>query len=63
LFHAASLLLHLRERAVKIGVATGVIRQQWDLVEIYPAATNAAITLDESQRNLLRLFGSNAAAQ
>ncbi|MCI0334593.1 MAG: hypothetical protein L0228_15355 [Planctomycetes bacterium] len=58
LFHAASLQLHLRERAVKIGVATGVIRQQWDLAEMYPTATNTTLTLDANQRRLLELFSS-----
>ncbi len=61
LFQAANLQVHHRERAVKIGVATGVIHQQWDLAEIYPTATNAALTLDANQRRLLELFSSRAA--
>jgi hypothetical protein len=61
LFHAATLLTHLRERGVVIGEFTSIISQQWDLAEIYPTATNAALSLDTNQQHLLELFSSRVA--
>ncbi len=43
-------------RGVKRGVASSVIRQQWEAAEIYPSATNPRLALNPGQAEQLRLF-------
>lgn len=56
LFDMKRLMPTLKQRGVKIGVATSVIKEQWNRAEIYPQNRCNTITLDETQRELLRLF-------
>ena len=56
LFDMKRLMPTLKQRGVKIGVATSVIKEQWNRAEIYPQNRCNTITLDETQRKLLRLF-------
>jgi len=56
LFRSTELLAHLKERGVKIGVATSIIRRQWDAAEVYPREANDALPLEEAQRDMLGLF-------
>jgi hypothetical protein len=43
-------------RGVKRGVASSVIRQQWEAAEIYPLAANPRLTMTPQQAEQLRLF-------
>ena len=45
-------------RGVKRGVASSVIRQQWEAAEIYPSAANPQLTVTPQQAEQLRLFAS-----
>ena len=56
LFNAHQLVTTLRERGVKIGVATSVIARLWDEAEIYPTSRNPEFILSTEQRLLLALF-------
>jgi hypothetical protein len=56
LFDARNLLGELRERGVKIGVATSVRAAQWAAAEIYPEQRNDALIVRPEQRFLLRQF-------
>jgi hypothetical protein len=64
LFHAHDLYELLQQSAtVKIDrCATSVRRQLWERAEIYPTTTNAALSLDPTQRSCLGLFSSRAVA-
>lgn len=55
LFDGAGLLSKLKERGVKIGIATSVRSEQWEAAEIYPLS-KGVLKLDEEQRRLLELF-------
>ena len=56
LFDAEKLMIKLRKRGVKIGVATSVIQQYWREAEIYPNQWNKQLILSEEQLKLLSLF-------
>jgi hypothetical protein len=56
LFEARQLRSEQIARGVKRGVASSVIRQQWDAAEIYPSATNTQLTVTPLQAEQLRLF-------
>ena len=56
LFEARQLRSEQVERGVKRGVASSVIRQQWDAAEIYPSATNPSLAGVTQQAEQLRLF-------
>ena len=56
LFDAEALLERLRERGVKIGDATSIIRALWEKAELYPAQRNRDLILSEGQKRLLSLF-------
>ncbi len=58
LLNAQELVAELRNRGVKIGIATSIINEQWDQAEIYPDQANKELRLSEAQRNELRLFSS-----
>ena len=58
LFHGPTLVEHLQQRGVKIGVATSVVKAQWNNAEIYPNRTNPDYIVSSEQRDMLRLFGS-----
>jgi len=56
LFDARKLLGELRERGVKIGVATSVRTAQWSAAEIYPEQRNNTLIVQPEQQTILRLF-------
>jgi hypothetical protein len=56
LFDAAKLVEELRSRGVKIGIATSVRKELWEMAEIYPAQRNTSIILSEEEKRLLALF-------
>ena len=60
LFAGREIVDNLRERAVKIGVATSVIADQWNRAEIYPNTIQSKLPLSEAQREMLQLFHSSA---
>lgn len=56
LFDAARLHNELKGRGVKIGVATGVRRVQWEAAEIYPRPHNGDLVVTDWQRRQLEMF-------
>ena len=56
LFDACALVQRLKQRGVKLGVATSVIQELWREAEIYPSPNNPALWLTEAQRNMLEMF-------
>jgi hypothetical protein len=56
LFEARQLRSEQMARGVKRGVASSVIRQQWEAAEIYPLATNPRLNVTPHQAEQLRLF-------
>ncbi|MBA2473587.1 MAG: hypothetical protein H0V41_15625 [Pseudonocardiales bacterium] len=56
LFDVPRLLDEQGARGVKIGTASSVRVDQWDAAEIYPRATNPALSVSSEQATLLRLF-------
>jgi hypothetical protein len=58
LFEARQLRSEQVTRGVKRGVASSVIRQQWEAAQIYPSATNPQLTVTPQQAEQLRLFAS-----
>jgi hypothetical protein len=56
LFDARALEAELRQRGVKLGVATSVIGRLWEAAEIYPQQRNNAIIVTAEQREALALF-------
>jgi hypothetical protein len=59
LFDGKRLAEETRQRGVKLGVATIVIKQQWEDAEIYPEQRNRTLIVTESQRKILEMFGSS----
>jgi hypothetical protein len=59
LFDAADLLAQQRARHVKIGVATSVLKSQWEAAELFPVARNELLPLTPAQVSLLRLFAGS----
>ena len=57
LFEAAPLVEQLRERGVRIGIATSVRRHLWDDAMIYPSPSNPALRLTPEQVSMLEMFG------
>jgi hypothetical protein len=54
LFDAVRLHDELQQRGVKIGVATGVRKFQWEAAEIYPRSNNRDLIVSDIQRRHLR---------
>ena len=46
----------LKDRGVKIGVATSVAKAYWEAAEIYPEGSNDSLTLTAEQLDLLESF-------
>ncbi len=63
LFDASSLVARLRQRGVKVGVATSVVRALWDEAEVDPVSRNPALTLADAQREALALFAGGEEAK
>ena len=56
LFDAHDLVQRLKQRGVKIGVATSVKQELWREAEIYPSSNNPALELTAAQRSMLEMF-------
>ena len=56
LFDVKQLLDQQRTRGVKTGIASSVRSEQWAAAEIYPQATNPALSVSPVQAELLKLF-------
>jgi hypothetical protein len=56
LFDARQLRAEQAERAVKRGVASSVVKRQWEAAEIYPAASNPIVAISPRQAEMLDLF-------
>jgi hypothetical protein len=57
LFQAAALVQSLKQRRVKMGVATSVASPMWADAEVYPEQHKRVLVLTEEQRHMLSLFG------
>jgi len=55
LFKSTELMDKLKERRVRIGVATSVRREDWEAAEVYPGS-KGVLQLDDEQRRMLELF-------
>ena len=62
LFDAHKLLEVKQSQGVKIGIATGIRKDEWNAAEIYPSQTPEALLLDPEQAAMLRLFASEDAS-
>ena len=60
LFCASSLVERLRERGVKIGIATSVRQAVWEASRIYPDNPNAPLNVTPEQEKMLDLFSSRS---
>jgi hypothetical protein len=56
LFDARRLRAEQTERGVKRGVASSVLKRQWEAAEIFPAASNPALAISPRQAAMLALF-------
>jgi hypothetical protein len=56
-FESTELIGLLKERGVKLGIASSVKRDLWDAAEIYPRQEQTKLILTDEQRGLLSLFG------
>ena len=56
LFDAVELVGKLKERGVKIGIATSVKKESWDTAEIFPVQKNISLVVSDNQKQLLGLF-------
>lgn len=58
LFNAKDLVETLREKRVKIGIATSVAKKLWDESELFPRQSCTQLLINEAQRRILELFAS-----
>jgi hypothetical protein len=56
LFNMNQLVSELKERGVKIGIATSVRKKTWESAMIYPIQRNSELLLDTKQGELLFMF-------
>jgi hypothetical protein len=56
LFESITLLEALKRRQVKIGVATSVLKADWEAARLYPPSQNSPMRLSEAQLAMLALF-------
>ena len=56
LFDARQLRAEQAERGVKRGVASSVVKRQWEAAEIFPAPGNPIVTISPLQAKMLELF-------
>ena len=59
LFEASPLVEKLRERGIRIGVASSVRRHLWDDAEVYPSPNNPALRLTPEQISMIEMFGDS----
>ena len=58
LFKSSLLVSQLNKKGVKIGTATSVSKDMWDIAEIYPRQKSCEILVTEEQKELIELFDS-----
>ncbi len=56
LFDAPALIARVRERGVRLGVATSVINEEWETARIFPPSYKSPLELSDQQMSLLRFF-------
>ena len=56
LFEAAPLVARLRQRPVKVGIATSVHQAEWERARIFPASPAAPLRLTADEQAALRRF-------
>jgi len=56
LFETVGLVRKLKERGVKLGVATSVRKEFWAAAEVYPEARNPLLPLTKNQRKAISHF-------
>lgn len=56
LFDADKLIERLKARNIKIGIATSMRNELWELAEIYPMQRNSELILSDKEKRLLALF-------
>jgi hypothetical protein len=56
LFDAHRLRAEQIDRGAKRGVASSVVKQQWDAAEIFPTASNPVLAISPGQAEMLDLF-------
>lgn len=61
LFESTQLHTSLSQRGIKLGTATSIITSLWDQAELYPVQRNLTLQLTNEQRQLLAMFGEQAA--
>lgn len=61
LFNAAELMIELKARGVKIGVATSVRKHEFQAAEIYPNKRHKGFLMTDEQMGKLMAFGSGFA--
>ena len=59
LFNAAELIIELKARGVKIGVATSVRQHEWQAAEIYPNKRNMVYRMTDEQMAQILAFDSD----
>ena len=59
LFESSSLIKALKERGVKVGVATSVAKHLWDAEELHPEQSNNHLKLSNEQIQKISLFQSS----
>ena len=61
LFDAPALVEQVRKQKRRLGVATGVRKNEWEAAMVYPeAARSARLTLNDAQREALKLFAETS---
>ena len=61
LFNAAELMIELKARGVKIGIATSVRKHEWQNSEIYPNKRSMVYRMTDDQMGKVLAFGSGLA--
>jgi len=56
LFNMAKLMPKLRERGVRVGIATSVRKGDWEEAMVYPVQRSRELVLSEEQLRMIRLF-------
>jgi len=58
LINVAELMIELEARGVKIGIATSVLKYEWQAAEIYPNKRSMVYRMTDEQMGMLLAFGS-----
>ncbi|MCW4051403.1 MAG: GIY-YIG nuclease family protein [Candidatus Bathyarchaeota archaeon] len=63
LFNMAKLMTKLRERGVRVGLATSVRKGDWEEAMVFTEHRNSELVLSEEQFRLLRLFDNSSTSR